>query len=306
MAFDTNTSTNSSSTLDGTAQAVCLASGCIVDITTPRRTYHDSEYISSVMMTDSTADSTTFGATDTNTYGLYRSINTLLERKWHSHEIASQIEYDPTLDQATGDYYHLTLSPADSDGNIASLSDTANQDLMLEIRADSDCTVTDTVSNYCHNINRYASFMAQVDPATKQANIVLKASTFGQNIYARLVNSKQFEASSTDIGLIAAADDAITYPWQVINITEQAQYRMGNTSDTTVQTNDSNPTPFMDTNVYVTGASIANSKSTVSSDSTSTGPDYSTKGSFKKTSDGMQPTATFLNQSGTNMLIIPG
>ncbi len=278
-----------STDISNTCQGVCLGAGAFKAVYAPKRFSLDSEHI---VVKDIDEAGTTQGA-----FNVY---STLLERSWYSQQITTQKAYSTEVTQDSGDFYHLTISPADDDGNLAHLSATANLFLAIEVRADAPCQVTDVGSNLYHHIDRYNSFMAAVDSNSGKASLVVKATQFGQNIYARLVDTSTLAGSSNDPGLVTQPAPGVSkqYPWQMVNIAEQAQYRMSNTDATAIESYDEDPA-FLDTAVYVTGDKVSDTQTT--DDGTTV---WESKGDYKASGSDMDNLASFCNQSGANLITV--
>ncbi len=277
-----------STDISNACQGVCLGAGAYKAVYAPKRFALDSEHI---VVKDTDEAGTTQGAFNVH--------STLLERSWYSQQITTQKAYSTEVTQDSGDFYHLTISPVDDDGNLAHLSSEANKFLAIEVRADAPCKITDVGSNLYHHIDRYNSFMAEVDSNSGKASLVVKATQFGQNIYARLVDTSTLAASSEDPGLVSQLEPSVSkqYSWQIVNIAEQAQSRMSNTDATATDSYDEDPA-FLDTAVYVTGDKVSGTQK--DGDTTV----WKSKGDYKVSGSDMDNLASFCNQSGSNLITV--
>jgi hypothetical protein len=131
-------------------------------------------------------------------------------------QITNQIlPQGPALHE-TGDHYQATVTPANAYGKTVSLLSDENANLLIEVRADSPCTVIDDTNNQYYDIDRYTSFMAAPDPASGRLCLLVKAETFSQVLYVRLVDTSGLQPSS-DAAMLSSADSDV-YPWQSVNL----------------------------------------------------------------------------------------
>ena len=228
---------------------------------------------------------------ETVTYAAFTMFKNPVDKTWHQRQIATQIlPQGPGL-QESGDHYQATVTPANAYGKTVSLLSDENANLLIEVRADSPCTVIDDTNNLYYDIDRYTSFMAAPDPATGRLSLLVKAETFSQVLYVRLVDTSGLQPSG-DAAMLGATG-VTTYDWQSVNLALQAQQRMGNGASPSALLGDN--MPLADTTVYVTGTTLGDSN-----------PNTPWKGGYSPTTDNLGNLATYLNTSGQNLISATG
>ena len=230
---------------------------------------------------------------DTDIYAAYTMFKNPVDKTWIQRQIATQIlPQGPGL-QETGDHYQATVTPANVYGKPVSLIQAGNENLLIEVRADSPCTVIDDTNNFYYDIDRYTSFMAAPDPGSGRLCLLVKAETFSQVVYVRLVDTSGLQPSS-DAAMLSSTDSDV-YPWQSVNLALQAQQRMGNGAAPSSLLGDD--MPLADTTVYVDGGTLAQSN-----------PDTPWKGNYNQSdmTANLGNLATYLNTSGQNLISATG
>ncbi len=228
---------------------------------------------------------------ETDIYAAYTVIKNPIDKTWHQRQIATQIlPQGPGL-QESGDHYQATVTPANTYGKTVSLLSNDNSNLLIEVRADSPCTVIDDTNNLYYDIDRYTSFMAAPDPATGRLCLLIKAETFSQVLYVRLVDTSGLQPSN-DAAMLGATSETV-YAWQSLNLALQAQQRMGNGASPSALLGDN--MPLVDTTVYVSGTTLGDSN-----------PNTPWKGGYSPTTDNLGNLATYLNTSGQNLISATG
>jgi hypothetical protein len=235
---------------------------------------------------------------ETDVYAAFTMFKNPLTKTWHQRQIAAQILPEDLGIQESGDHYQATVTPANTYGRMVSLysdgtTNTDNANLLIEVRADSPCTVIDDTNNLYYDVDRYTSFMTTPDPATGHLCLLVKAETFSQVLYVRLVDTSGLQPSNDEAMLSATSETA--YAWQSVNLALQAQQRMGNGAQSSSLLDDSTDRP--DKTTYVTGESLYDNN-----------PDAPWKGDFSQ--QDMQANlghmATYLNTSAQNLTSATG
>jgi len=234
----------------------------------------------------------TNGGADSS-YNAYHVIQNQADKTWRQRLIASQIiPQGPGL-QETGDHYQATVTPANVYGKPVSLLVSGNQNLLIEVRADSPCTVIDDTNNLYYDVDRYTSFMSPPDPASGRLCLLVKADVFSQVLYVRLVDGSALQPSS-DAAMLSSTAETV-YPWQSANLALQAQQRMGNGAPPSSLLGDD--MPLADTTVYVSSDTLAASNQS---------NPWQTKGNYQPTSSNLGSVADYLNSSGQNLISATG
>ena len=229
----------------------------------------------------------------TDTYAAYQVFQNQVDKTWRQRQIATQIlPQGPGL-QESGDHYQATVTPANIYGKPVSLLATGNENLLIEVRADSPCTVIDDTNNLYYDVDRYTSFMSPPDPATARLGLLVKADVFSQVLYVRLVDGSGLQPSS-DAAMLNSTSQNV-YPWQSVNVALQAQQRMGNGAPSSSLLGDN--MPLVDTAVYISSDTLAQSNQ----DSA-----WQTKGDYTPTQDNLGSLATYFNTSGQNIIATSG
>lgn len=233
--------------------------------------------------------------TDPDEVTAYAMFNDVVTKAWHKRQIASQIVPSRPGMTESGDHYQAMIAGMNAYGRQVPFSAQDNVGLSIEVRADSPTTVIDGANNRYFDIDRYTSFLAVPDTATGQLELLVKAETFAQVLYVRIVDTTQLQPSSTDVAMLAAPSDSSS-SWVTINMAAQAQQRMSN--DGTNKTVDllGDDAPLVDATQYISGDNLT----TASQDG-----NWQFKAGFAPTgsnSGNLGDLATYLNQSGQNML----
>ena len=133
---------------------------------------------------------------DTDIYAAFTMFKNPVDKTWRQRQIATQILTQGPGLQESGDHYQATVTPANAYGKTVSLLSADNANLLIEVRADSPCTVIDDTNNQYYDIDRYTSFMAAPDPATGRLCLLVKAENFSQVLYVRLVDTSGLQPSN--------------------------------------------------------------------------------------------------------------
>ncbi len=226
---------------------------------------------------------------DTNQlqYAVSMVFSNPVDRTWRKRPITYQtLPKGPGL-QESGDHYQAIVRPVNANGQQVSFLAAENAHLQIEVRADSPCTVIDDTNNLYHDVDRYTSFFAKPDPSTGMLSLLVKADTFSQVLYVRLVDTSSLETTSSDPALVKDSGGTL-YAWQSVNMATEAQHRMANSVDGVAAS------PMLqDSTVYVSGATLT------ASDQANP---WQVKSSFDTTPSNFDNLAGYLNTSGTNIL----
>jgi len=263
-------------------QAVWLGNGYKAAYA-PSRFAHDSEHVVIKQVQNG----------EDQIYSAFSVFKNLIDKTWRERQIASQMLITGPEQGESGDHYQATVTPVNAYGQPVSMLSEENANLVIEVRADSPCTVTDDTNNYYYDIDRYTSFLASPDLGSGQLSLLTKAETFSQVLYVRLVDASALSPVS-DSALLGAMADTLTYAWQSANLAAQAQQRMGNDgTDTVALLGDT--APLADTSQYISGDKLT----TASQEG-----DWKFKGNFDPTKnpDNLANLATYLNASGVSLI----
>uniref|UniRef100_A0A7R9W351 Uncharacterized protein n=1 Tax=Pseudictyota dubia TaxID=2749911 RepID=A0A7R9W351_9STRA len=272
LAFSTDDTSQS--------QAIWLGNNFVAAYA-PKRYSMDSEHLE-VKQTQSG---------EKNIYTSFMVFKNPVDKSWRERVIASQtLPKGPGLEEM-GEHYQAILAPANDAGQIVSMQSVTNQNLAIEIRADSPCAVIDDTNNLYYDVDRYTSFFAKPNNSTGKLNLLVKAEGFSQILYARLVETSSLQPSSKDEAMLGGAPNNANFPWQTINIASQAQQRMGNTAEGMMAF--AATTVIADTEVYISGDSLSKSNQETP---------WKTKGNYKPTASNLGSVATYLNTAGQNLL----
>lgn len=268
----------------GQAQGVWLGSGFQGGYAT-KRFGMDSEHVAIREV------QTSGGTTQYSALAVFKNP---VDKSWRQRLIATQVEPKAPGLNETGDHYQATITPVNSDGKPVSIASSVNSNLVIEVRADAPCTVTDDTHNLYYDIDRYTSFFAAPDLSSGRLDLVVKAESFSQVLYVRLIDSTQLQKHASDNALLTGSPE-IASPWIAVNMAAQAQQRMGNTdSSSSAESVDGAPP---DTTVYVSNETLAKSN---------TDNNWQTKGNYTASNSNLADLATYLNQSGSNMFAVTG
>ncbi|MGB3184994.1 MAG: hypothetical protein WBG36_03220 [Ornithinimicrobium sp.] len=210
-----------------------------------------------------------------------------LTKVWHQRLIAQQVLPQPPGMNESGDHFQATVTPVNAYGHPVSV--TGNPDYAIEVRADVPTQVIDDTHNLYYDVNQYSSFTAAPDPTSGQLVLVVKAETFAQTLYLRPVFTSGLQPSGTDASLLKSVAET-TFPWMSVNISAQAQQRMGNPLPP-----DQAGSTLPDTTTYV-------STETLVASNTSTPWDF--KGGYSPSSSNFGDLASYMTTSGQNMLSV--
>jgi hypothetical protein len=229
-------------------------------------------------------------------YAAFAMICDPVKKSWRQRIIATQAAPMPVGKQESGDHYEALVTPVNAYGNAVSLTSAENANLQIEVRGDSTVEVVDDTHNLYHDIDRYTSFMAAPNPNTGSLSLAVKAETFSQVLYVRLVDTSGLETSVGDCAMLSSSG-VVTYPWQSVNISAEAQQRMGNGAAPSAVLGDD--APIADDTVYISGGSLETS---------ATAPDmpWDFKGGYDPSMSNMNDLATYLNTSGQNLVSVTG
>jgi hypothetical protein len=236
------------------------------------------------------------GGEPPNTYAAYQTVCDPITKAWHQRLIAQQTTPADPGQNESGDHYQATIAGANAYGRAVSLASTENANLLIEVRADTPTTVTDDTHNLYYDIDRHTSFTAVPDQATGRLEVVVKAETFAQVLYVRLVDTSGLQPSGGDTAMLASSGATI-FPWQTVNMAAQAQQRMGNDGTATIVDLLGDDAPLVDTTQYISGPQLY--------DGGGAGG-WSFKTGFGPPSNAndanLASLATYLNTSGQNLI----
>jgi hypothetical protein len=232
----------------------------------------------------------------TDTYTAYSMFSNPVTKTWHQRQIASQVLPQPPGLNESGDHYQATVAGANVYGRPVSLALGDNADLLIEVRADAPTTVVDDTHNLYYDIDRDTSFMAAPDAASGRLGLVVRAETFAQVLYVRLIDPAGLQPSGGDPALWTSSG-VTTYAWQTVNMAAQAQQRMGNDGTTTIVDLLGDDAPVPDTTQYISGP-------TLFTDGDASSWTYKTGfGPPTSPSDAnLASLGTYLNTSGQNLI----
>ncbi|GAA1469335.1 hypothetical protein [Microbacterium thalassium] len=248
----------------------------------PHRFVRDSEHVE---VKQAQGSSTQFSS--------YLTMCHPVTRTWHSRQIATQVLPQPPGLNESGDHWQATVAGANAYGRAVRMDNDANAHLQIEVRADSPTTVTDDTSNLYYDVDRYSSFLASPDPTTGRLALVVKAESFAQVLYARLVDTSGLFPSSGDAAMLASRG-VETYAWQPVNLSAQGQQRLGNDGTASTLLSLGDDAPLVDTYQYV-------SQSSLYDDSTDPNGGWQFK-VYGASQANMGNLAEYLNTSGQNIL----
>jgi len=268
-----------------TVQASWLGEG-FQAVYAPTRFAWDSGHIAITKAQSSSADA--------QDYAAYLMTSNPVTKTWHKRQIATQVLPQDPGENETGDHYQLSIGMANVYGQTVRMSD--NPDMSIEVRGDAPTTVTDTTNNYYYQVDRYTSFFAAPDTANNRLELVVKASTLAVILYARLVDTSTLQPSGSDAAMLTGSNDT-SAGWQSVNVSAQAQARMGTGASTSLSDLLGDDAPVADPTSYVNKTTLANKMN---------GDDGSAPWSFKSgfsssTADLTDNLAGYLNASGTNL-----
>ncbi|MEA3410709.1 MAG: hypothetical protein U9R74_04125 [Pseudomonadota bacterium] len=262
------------------SQAVWLGTG-FEAVYAPKRFAHDGHHVAVRSDEGSGGES----------FGVFNVFNNPVDKTWRSRQIARQVTPEDEGVQLSGDFFEATITPANAYGQSISLSSPQNEGLQVEVRADSPCEVVDQTSNNYYDVDRYTSFLAGVDPGSGKVRLAVKATTFSQILYARLVQTAHL-APSADPAMLDSTSGALipATDWVQINLAAEAQQRMAMTANATLSgaaTRADGPSP------YVTAATLSESF---------TQNDWQMKETFKNPGKSdFDSLAAFMNSSGQSL-----
>ena len=210
-----------------------------------------------------------------------------LTKVWHQRLIAQQVLPQPPGLNETGDHFQATVTPINAYGHPVTV--TGNPDYAIEVRADVPTQVIDETHNLYYDVNQYSSFTGRPDQVAGNLVLLVKAEAFAQALYLRPVFTSGLQPSGTDASLLKSVAET-TFPWMSVNISAQAQQRMGNPVPA-----DQAGSTLPDTTTYV-------STDVLTASNTSTPWDF--KGGYNPSSSNLGDVASYMNTSGQNMLSV--
>ncbi len=232
-----------------------------------------------------------------NTFAAYAVFQEPVTRAWRQRLIATQIDPQGPGLQETGDHYQATVTPANAYGKSVSLLAAGNENLLIEVQADSPTTVVDDTNNFYYNVDRYTSFMAAPDPGSGHLNLLVKADVFSQVLYVRLVDKSALQPSGSDAAMLSSTAET-EFAWQSVNLALQAQQRMGNGAPASSLLGDN--IPLADTTVYVSGGADGTLAQSNADDP------WQTKGGYLPSTANLSSVADYMNSSGQNLISATG
>ncbi|MGB3184557.1 MAG: hypothetical protein WBB15_01700, partial [Ornithinimicrobium sp.] len=214
-----------------------------------------------------------------------------LTKVWHQRLIAQQVLPQPPGLNESGDHFQATVTPVNAYGHPVPVNTGSNTDYAIEVRADVPTEVIDDTHNLYYDVNQYSSFTAAPDPMSGQLVLLVKAETFAQALYLRPVFTNGLQPSGSDASLLKSIAET-TFPWMLVNISAEAQQRMGNDGSAS---GEGDGTPIVDTTTYV-------SSDTLKASNSATPWDF--KGGYNPSSSNLGDLASYMNTSGQNMISV--